>query len=246
MGSISIREHIKWGSEALSEPTSTIVLTSPRRYFVDIRILKTALEQQPRVDGTGDTTRDGFPIDQLDWAIGGTSVSETITRDGGEQVAHSTFHHWVDSRTTEPERATDEGDMFPGKETGTTLETGTMVNPATGTETSYEELWRDEDPQPVAGQAKFSVFRLHDDDAQKRGLFVQLGQHAQGVLRVGDSFTAERWQWDSSLSKWNRALKVGDERTQSLERLLAEVGNKHHENDTFETASGVWAVIETS
>lgn len=246
MGSISIREHIKWGAEPLSEPTSTIVLTSPRRYFVDIRILKTALERQPRGHGTSDATRDCFAIDQLDWAIGGTSVSETITRDGGEQVAHSTFHHWVDSRTTEPEKATDEGDMFPGEEAGTTLETGRMVNPATGSETSYEELWRDEDPQPVAGQARFSVFRLHDDDDQKRGLFVQLGQHAQAVLRAGDSFTAERWQWNSSLSRWGRAFKVGDDKTQSLEPLLAEVGNNHHENDKLETASGVWTVIETS
>lgn len=37
MGSISIREFIKWLPDEASEPTSTIVVTSPGRRFVDIR-----------------------------------------------------------------------------------------------------------------------------------------------------------------------------------------------------------------
>jgi hypothetical protein len=40
MGSISIREHIRWLPDKASEPTSTIVLTSPQRRFVDLRIFR--------------------------------------------------------------------------------------------------------------------------------------------------------------------------------------------------------------
>lgn len=40
MGSISIREHIRWLPDPASEPTSTVVLTSPGRRFVDLRVLR--------------------------------------------------------------------------------------------------------------------------------------------------------------------------------------------------------------
>lgn len=239
MGSVSIREHIRWGSEAASEPTSTLVLTSPRRYFVDVRILKSALDQSA---GSASLARD-----QLDWAFGGTSASTKITRDDGSQVSHSSFSHWVDSRTKEPEKVVDEGDMLPGQDdTGTTLETGRMVNPATGTEMNYEELWRDEDPRPVPGQADCTVFQLHSDGDQKRGLFIQLGHHALGVLRIGDIFTGERWSWNSSLSKWERLFKAGDEQAHSLEGFLDEAGKHFHERDTVTTTSGEWVVVEAS
>jgi hypothetical protein len=54
MGSISIREHIRWFPDAASEPTSTIVLTSPERRFVDIRILQDFgdVEERPSQEGT--------------------------------------------------------------------------------------------------------------------------------------------------------------------------------------------------
>lgn len=40
MGDISVREYIRWLPEEPSEPTSTIVLTTPNRLFVDLRVLK--------------------------------------------------------------------------------------------------------------------------------------------------------------------------------------------------------------
>jgi hypothetical protein len=48
MGDISIREYIRWLPGPPSEPTSTIVLTSPERRFVDLRILR---EPEPSADG---------------------------------------------------------------------------------------------------------------------------------------------------------------------------------------------------
>lgn len=242
MGSISIREHIRWGTDPPSEPTSTLVLTSPGRHFVDIRILKTALEE---LKDPGHGLCDSLTPRQIDWAFGGVSSSTQITREDGSQVSHSTFRHWVDSRTKEPEKIVDEGDMLPGSD-GSTLETGSMVNPATGMKMDYEELWRDEEPLPVHGLAKCLVFQLHDDNDQKRGLFIQLCHHAQGILRIGDSFTAERWEWNRSLSKWDMLVKAGNMKCPPLGRLLtdANADKDYREGDTVQDHSGLWTVIE--
>jgi hypothetical protein len=39
MASISFRKFIRWLPEEASEPTSTLVLTSPEKRFVDLRVL---------------------------------------------------------------------------------------------------------------------------------------------------------------------------------------------------------------
>lgn len=50
---ISIREFIRWLPQEASEPTSTIVLTSPERRFVDIRVVRpeSATEAWPTKEG---------------------------------------------------------------------------------------------------------------------------------------------------------------------------------------------------
>ena len=60
----------------MSEPTSTIVLTSQSNYFVDIRILKSvsipsALEAP---------SKSPLPVSRLDWAFGGIASSTTHAR----------------------------------------------------------------------------------------------------------------------------------------------------------------------
>jgi hypothetical protein len=39
MASLSFRKFIRWLPDEASEPTSTLVLTSPEKRFVDIRVL---------------------------------------------------------------------------------------------------------------------------------------------------------------------------------------------------------------
>lgn len=39
MSTVSHRKYIKWHPDEASEPTSTLVLTSPENRFVDLRIL---------------------------------------------------------------------------------------------------------------------------------------------------------------------------------------------------------------
>lgn len=242
MATVSFRDYIRWGTDPPSEPTSTLVLTSPNRYFVDIRVLKTALarSRDKYIDEPHSLERE-----HLDWAIGGTSASTQRTRPDGSRVSHSVFTHWVDSRTTHPENATDEGDMLPQPD-GTTLETGRMLNPVTGVESDYEELWRDGASEEVPALAKYTVLQLHDDTRETRGMFVQLGRYAQAVLRVGQVFTAERWEWDASLSRWVSSFRVGDEEADSLDDLIPSSQEPHHPGDKMEARSGTWSVLEAS
>ncbi|KAK1511617.1 hypothetical protein CABS01_07575 [Colletotrichum abscissum] len=212
MGSISFREHIRWIPDEASEPTSTIVLTSPQRRFVDLRILK----QTPTVDGVQDT----HGIERLEWGIAGTSSSSTRTDDQGAEVRHSRWEHWIDSRTTEPENAADEGDMYERPD-GLTLEKGRMVNPATGAETDYEELWRDVEPvtvPPVGAVAEGGeapkgvecvVLKHEDETGGARGMVVWLGRFCQGISRVGEEVAAERWEWKEG-EGWRRTVRIGD------------------------------------
>ncbi|KAK1519698.1 uncharacterized protein CCOS01_11349 [Colletotrichum costaricense] len=212
MGSISFREHIRWIPDEASEPTSTIVLTSPQRRFVDLRILK----QTPTVDGVQDT----HGIERLEWGIAGTSSSSARTDDQGAEVRHSRWEHWIDSRTTEPENAADEGDMYEQPD-GLTLEKGRMVNPATGAETDYEELWRDVEPvtvPPVGAAAEGGeapkgvecvVLKHEDETSGARGMVVWLGRFCQGISRVGEEVAAERWEWKEG-EGWRRTVRIGD------------------------------------
>ncbi|KAL8304568.1 hypothetical protein RB597_004291 [Gaeumannomyces tritici] len=274
MGSISIRRYIRWPPAMPQEPTSTIVLTSPARRFVDLRILdptpaEAAAEQQQQKDGSTPPSLAAvviLPASRLDWAIAGTSESwkrTTTTPDGSEAVTRSRWTHWIDSRVpagADPAAATDEGDMFPqgGDET---LEKGRMVNPATGVEADYEELWADEAPAAIPAAAaavvatpsgvgeavvedgpRCVVLRLEDVDRGARGVVVLLGRHCQGLIRVGEELGAERWQWRED-EGWRAAARIGTVPVpceQAFTRLseLLEVGKE------LRDGNNVWEVVE--
>ncbi|KAJ2981333.1 hypothetical protein NUW58_g6717 [Xylaria curta] len=163
--SISIRDSIRWLPDAASEPTSTVVLTSPEHRFVDIRVIKDV--EDPRTS--------------LDWAFAGVSSSE---------------------------------------DDGRTLETGRMVNPATGQLTDYEEIWTDIEAEavPEANQKSENLIKgpggccvvveLKDEEREERGIAICLGRHFQGVVRAGERFTAERWLWDDG--EWKCEYRVGE------------------------------------
>ncbi|KAI0097602.1 hypothetical protein GGR51DRAFT_463617 [Nemania sp. FL0031] len=212
--SISIRDSIRWLPDAASEPTSTIVLTSPGHRFVDIRVLKDATE----------------PTTSLDWAFAGTSSSEI--RDG---VRHSTWRHVVDSRTRVAETVVDEGDMISQGD-GRSLETGRMVNPATGKMTDYEEIWTDAE---VEGVPEVNP----DSAASRRGMAVYLGRYYQGVVRIGDRFAAERWLWEDG--KWQHKYRLGDLWIPSPERInkaTLSIGDEIRS----EGSPQKWIVVEVS
>jgi hypothetical protein len=207
---ISTRAYIQWLPDPPSEPTSTQVLTSSQRHFVDIRV---ATEDLPKsVDPA-----------HVEWAFAGHSASKVI--DG---KTFSQWHHWIDSSSTTPEDVIDKGEMLPEDAEGLALEKGAMVNPATGRVTEYVEGWQDVEIRAVtppggeiiksfceqlhdrgvgvdglrtvsnAGSGKLSLVLQHENvERRARGMVVRLGQICQGVMRVGDEFAYERWEWTS-------------------------------------------------
>ena len=233
--SISTRAFIQWLPNAPSEPTSTLVLTSTARTFVDIRI---PLEAPHLPENTNPS--------HVEWAFAGRSTSHATD---GKHL--SQWHHWVDSTTIKPEDVVDKGEMLEeDAETGLVLEKGEMVNPATGVLTGYVEGWREGEvcvvPVPrkevvkgfheelrargvrVGGgragvasggelesraletvSARLSVVLRHEDPARRsRGMVIRLGQHCQGVMRVGEEFAYERWEW-SREDGWRRTALSG-------------------------------------
>ena len=210
---ISTRAFIQWLPDEPSEPTSTQVLTSSQRLFVDIRVVSS----DPRLEGVNPA--------HVEWAFAGHSTSNVVN---GKTL--SQWHHWIDSKTAKPEEVVDKGEMLPEDDSGLALEKGEMVNPATGRLTEYVEGWRDGEigvvPQPgkeVVGRfweelrgrgvsvdglrdgpagggdsqlSRLSIVLQHEDVVRKsRGMVIRLGHMCQGVMRIGDDFSHERWEW---------------------------------------------------
>lgn len=171
-----------------------------------------------------------LPISRLDWAIAGTS-SSTNCEINGKQVARSRFEHWIDSRTATPENATDEGDMYPQPD-GTTLEKGFMVNPDTGIETAYEEVWDDKEI-PSTDTTQVCVV-LKYENGNDRGFVIKLGKYCQGFMKIGGQSSLERWELNDC------TVKMG---TDELPCKLA-IEKKFVLGEKVQVADRSWTVLE--
>jgi hypothetical protein len=219
---ISTRAYIQWLPDPPSEPTSTQVLTSSQKHYVDIRVI--AADPSNGVDPA-----------HVEWAFGGHSESKVVD---GKTL--SQWHHWIDSKSTTPEEVVDKGVMLPEDSEGLALEKGAMVNPATGRMTEYVEAWRDVEIRAVtppgkevvqsffqslqvrgifvdglqatstAGSRKLSLVLQHENvERRARGMVVRLGQICQGVMRVRDAFAYERWECASE-TDWCKTRSSGN------------------------------------
>ncbi|OAQ75185.1 sodium/nucleoside cotransporter [Purpureocillium lilacinum] len=239
MASISIRKSIRWLPGEAEEPTLTVVLTSPARRFVDLRIVK------PAASATADADESDarLPFSRLDWAIAGTSSSTTRDDVSGGVITHGKWTHWIDSTTRKASGVVDEGDMVTQAD-GTTLETGSMVNPATGRVTAYEEVWEDEEPAAPCVVLEVDEGDGDDDGGEgkgKQGRVVRLGRWCQGFVREGEKIALERWLWSGETNKWRRTVRMGDLDV-ACEAALEEgrefkVGERVGED-------GAWRVVE--
>jgi hypothetical protein len=215
---ISKRISIRWHTNPPDEPTSTLVLTSRSGAFVDLRIRTRATSS-----GNGSSSRD-----TLDWAFAG-QASYAPSRTHPDCI-EGAWTHWVDSNVATGAAAAvdeDRGLMTPlereaGDGGARTLERGEMRNEeAGGAVQRYEEVWED---VAVAGagegkEVRCVVVRYWGDERDgrgvERGVVVLLGRYCQGVLRVGDEVTAERWEYGaaaagSGTKEWRRVFGVGE------------------------------------
>lgn len=162
-------------------------MTSKDSHFVDVRILRDKYEEEKGNDIQTKAC--------LDWAFAGKSrITKEINRDAGKLKSwHNVWDHWIDSKSNDPE--SDEADMTL-QEDGTTLEEGVNVDAVSGAETKYEELWKDLPVDPIGKKQKRSSIVLKADDSEIKveGMVVKVGGWCQGMLKIGDKLTIERWQ----------------------------------------------------
>ncbi|KAF2761239.1 hypothetical protein EJ05DRAFT_497789 [Pseudovirgaria hyperparasitica] len=194
MASISERVHIRWGEDASSEPTHTLVLTSLRHQFIDIRIFKATEKDEPYLPN------EGSPMSRLEWAFSGTTESNTVEppSDLNEGYHHSVWRHVIDSKVPFDETPpVDEGDIYPQRDSNISYEYGAMVNPATNEMTDYQEVWRDLDclSLDTDGMKSCSVLTTENTEHKIRGIIIRVGQYCQALLKVGDEINVERWHY---------------------------------------------------
>lgn len=200
------------------EPTNTLVLTSPRKTFVDLRYLKPIDPASPPLPNHGSTSR-------LEWGFAGTSSSVPVPLAPSNPslatipVTHSTWRHWLDSRfAAQPSAAipADEGDMYT-LSSSLTLEHGHAFHPHLDRVAGHEELWRDVDAASTdaSGGKVCVVLRCCDDGEGVRGVVVRVGQFCQGIVVSGGMVATERWEWEDPGEEqeemgWRRTARSGD------------------------------------
>lgn len=175
-----------------TEPTSTLVLTSVDKRFVDLRLLKPS------------DTSSGYPT--LEWGIGGRSVGTPT---------HGKWMHDIDSRTMNPEP--DEGELSPHPTLpDVTIERGTMGHPESGELREYEEAWKDIPALPVKcggpHDGKIVTVLLESGGAgtARWGMICRVGQYVQGIVRDGQSVSVQRWAWSEGAREWKKVAQIGD------------------------------------
>jgi hypothetical protein len=128
---LSTRISIKWGDEAPSEPTDTLVLTVGS-YYMDMRIKKSDKGIDWAFAGTKEITSQS-PSTYYQPAPNGTSYSQR------HALVRCRWHHVIDSRGSSD---VDEG-VSEDLPNGDELERGSMASPEHGNKVlPYEEVWR--------------------------------------------------------------------------------------------------------
>lgn len=141
--------------------------------------------------------------------------------------------------------------MYPQEGSNLTLEKGRMVNPATGEECDYEELWRDLEPAVVSSSSDASdpaecvVLKFEDGPGKARGMVVWLGRFCQGISRVGEDVTAERWEWKEA-EGWKRTVRIGGEGVPLPCEVLLKTGARLGVGAHVKHGDLVWDVLESS
>ena len=142
------------------------------------------------------------------------------------------FIHIVDSRVPEdPLSVKDEG-LFKKLENGDDLETGTMLNPRTGSMMPYEEIWRD---LPVQGKSLVLLKSMGDID---KAFIGRIGVWFQGIGTENGVVNAARRKYEGG--EWRTVFSIGTD--QSLPLIFEQHGWK--KGDEIEIAGRWWKVLD--
>lgn len=214
---ISTRRGIAWGLSAPDEDSSVLVLTSPERYYIDIRF---ALE--------GPATSGPF------WAFAGqvTYAALSATTDSGlapnlsgwGQVGlRGEWNHPIDSMGNTS--GVDRADLFD-LANGDQIEVGLLENPDTGKEDRFMEYWTKPDGYRAEDVSSYTVAKLHGDKGELEGLAIRIGGFAQGMRTVMEDgrVGVKVARWSRGEGTWSR-----DERSDATEQDIPMawlVGNR--------------------
>jgi hypothetical protein len=134
--------------------------------------------------------------------------------------------------------------MLPPDASGLVLEKGSNTDPDTGKVTHYVEGWRDVEPLATRADGKMSCIVIqHEDKSNRaRGMVILLGQYSQGLIRVGNDVSLERWQWTKDQG-WKLVVKMGDQEL-PCQALLAKADTLK-EGQSLESATQQWNCIES-
>ncbi|KAI0632513.1 hypothetical protein C8Q77DRAFT_1074447 [Trametes polyzona] len=227
--SISERLYIRWFPDEASEPTSTLVLTTPSRHFVDLRFYKPSPESKLTEPS----------LTALEWGFSGRSVGTGT---------HGKWIHEISSRTDHPDGEADEGDMFPHPTLpDVELERGRMAHPESGEVREYEEAWKAIPVLAVGDshQDERLAVRLEtrSESGEKtgvRGAIVRVGQYCQGIVREGGKVTVQRWAWAQD-GGWKQIGRVGN-----ADIPCGATWANVKEGDAVQRGGVVWVVKEVT
>lgn len=222
-----------------AETTSTIVLKSKKSYYVDIRIYKDALGKRSvslPVD---------YPMTALKWAFAGKSqMTKGKTESDVFTPQHSIWEHWVDSKSND--LLVDEGDLWP-QPNGDVLKIGKRLHPTTGLECEYEESWGDIMVEVVGDEKELVSIALVMEDSSRnaKGMVVRIGTYCQGILKIGEELTVERWKWSDAnqhgAKDWSCTIRIG----RGLLPCDIAINKPMIDKDTFiESGDFQWRVVE--
>jgi hypothetical protein len=224
---ISTRRGIAWGLDPRKEDSSVLVLTSPTRYYVDIRY---ALVGKP--------TAGPF------WAFGGQVTYTALPGlDEGSGVGiRGEWNHPIDSMgNTE---GVDRADLFT-LDNGDQIEVGLLENPETGKEDRFMEYWTKPSSLDVSRKGAnlpYTVAVLHHEE-KLIGLAIRVGDFAQGIRQVVGSESGvltARWTYESESGGWQEAaMGDGKEDDIPMRWLLAE-----RKLDDVHFGAEQWTIVE--
>lgn len=162
------------------------------------------------VQGQPALPNDGGPTDRLEWGSAGglETASENL-------LPHHGFTRFFRADIINEPSHICEGDWFHGEAANQYIERGRRPRRSTGHLTHYEEIWEHIPVQPVrTGTTNLSIV-LIVCTRTARGMVIRTAHVCQGILRVNDEVTVERWCWkprgspSSRSGNWERVLRLG-------------------------------------